>query len=103
MTAAAPVALIAERHVVMRLMRAGAVSADTARPLDGLRWVEARRLKRLLEAGVVHESPPGRYYLDPPALADRLTSQRRRAAILLAVVLALMALAFYLARPTTGS
>ena len=88
---APPVALIAERRVILRLMRAGAVSGETARPLDNLRWMQARRLKRLVDAGVVQEARPGRYYLNVPALADHMTARRQRAALLLVVVLALIA------------
>ena len=79
----------------MRLMRAGAVSAATAQPLDGLRWPQERRLKRLLGRGVVHESQSGRYYLDPPALADDLTARRRRALFVAAVIVGMMGLLSY--------
>jgi len=81
----------------MRLMRADAVSAPTAQPLDGLRWLQARRLQRLLNKGVIVEAQPGAYYLNVPALADHLTARRQRAALALAVILALFALSMYLA------
>jgi hypothetical protein len=93
---AVPAGAIAERRLIMRLLRAGAVSADTAAPLDGLRWIQARRLARLLAAGVVREAAPQRYYLEAPALADRLTARRRRALFLMLIVLALFGLGTYL-------
>lgn len=95
---AVPVGLIAERRVITRLMRANAVTAEAAQPLDGLPWAQARRLRRLVDADVVREAQPGRFYLHAPALADRLTSRRRRAAVLLAAVIALMGASLYLAR-----
>ena len=81
---------IAERRVIMRLMRANAMSVEHSQPLDDLNWMQARRLQRLLNAGVVRQSQPGRYYLDAPSLADRLTSRRQRLAVLLFIVLAAM-------------
>src|ERR1700680_1539459 len=100
---AAPIGLIAERRVVSRLMRAGAVSVETAQPLNGLRRIQQRRLKRLLDAGVVHQPQVDRYYLDAPALADRLAARRQRAVILLAVVLVMMAVLVYFAKPAIRS
>ena len=94
---AVPAGLIAERRVVMRLMRADAVSAAAAQPLDGLRWLQARRLRRLLNKGVVVEAQPGRYYLNVPALADHMTARRHRAAVALALVIVLFALSMYYA------
>lgn len=97
--AAVPAGAIAERRVIMRLLRSGAVSADTAAPLEGLRWIQQRRLRRLINAGVVHEPHSGHYYLDPPALADRLTARRQAASIMLLVVIAIMAALLYFGMP----
>jgi hypothetical protein len=96
---AVPVALIAERRVIARLMRANAVSPQHAHQLDGLRWIQARRLQRLLDAGVVLEPQPGRYYLDLPSLADRLESRRHRIAVFLAIVIGLMGVVLYWQTP----
>jgi hypothetical protein len=98
--AAVPAGLIAERRVVNKLMLANAVSPDTATSLDGLRWQQARRLQKLINAGVVNEVQPGRYYLDIPALAERVTARRQRAAIMLLVVVAIVALSAYFASKT---
>ena len=94
--AAVPAGVIAERRVVTRLMLANAVSADTATPLDGLRWVQARRLAKLVEAGVVRESQPGRYYLEIPALAERMTARRQRVAIATLLVFGALFVIFYM-------
>lgn len=94
---AVPAGLIAERRVVKKLMLANAVSPDTATSLDGLRWLQARRLNRLINAGVVTETQPGRYYLQIPALAERMTARRRRAAILMLLIFAMIALGTYFA------
>jgi hypothetical protein len=95
--AAVPAGVIAERRVVNKLMLANAVSPDTATSLDGLRWLQARRLQRLIDAGVVSEQQPGRYYLDIPALAERMTARRQRVAILMLLAVAIMAISMYLA------
>jgi hypothetical protein len=82
-----PPRAIAERRLIDRLMRARAFRAADAQPLSDLHWIEARRLPRLVRAGVIREDTPGRYYLDGPALADRLLSRRRRLAIAVTAVL----------------
>jgi hypothetical protein len=86
---------IAERRLIERLMRARAFTSADAQPLTGLGPIEQRRLPRLIRAGVIREDAPGRYYLDGPALADRQLWRRRRLAIMMAVLLALMALSFF--------
>ena len=91
-----PAGLIAERRVVNKLMLANAVSAEAATPLDGLRWVQARRLRKLVDAGVVIEPQPGRYYLQIPALAERMTARRQRVAMLMLVLLGALFVVFYL-------
>jgi hypothetical protein len=92
-----PAGVIAERRVVNKLMLANAVSPDTATSLDGLRWPQARRLQRLINAGVVNEVQPGRYYLDIPALAERITARRQRVAILMLLIVAMIAIGMYVA------
>lgn len=82
----------AERRLVERLMRGRAFTPDSSQPLADLRWIEGRRLQRLLRKGVIREHAPGRYYLDGPALADRLAFLRLvRAIALILVILAMMA------------
>ena len=90
-----PAGAIAERRLIDRLLRARAFTPDTAQPLADLRWIEGRRLQRLLAKRVILEPQPGRYYLDGPALADRQASQRwARAIALVFVILAMMGLLF---------
>jgi hypothetical protein len=87
---------VAERRLIERLMRVRAFTAADAQPLTGLGPIEQRRLPRLIQGGVIREDAPGRYYLDGPALADRLLWRRRRLAIMMAVLLAMMALSFFM-------
>ncbi|MEO7191428.1 MAG: hypothetical protein ABI051_10265 [Vicinamibacterales bacterium] len=89
-----PVGLIAERQIVARLLRASAVSVDTATRLDDLRWVQAHRLNRLIAGDVVRRTASDGYYINPPALADHITRRRRRVAVVV-LVLAVVA-AFWL-------
>jgi hypothetical protein len=90
-----PAGAIAERRLIDRLLRARAFTPDTSQPLTGLRWVEGRRLQRLIAKHVILEPQPGRYYLDGPALADRYASQRgARAVALIFVILVLMGMVF---------
>lgn len=81
----------------MRLMHADAVSAANAQPLDGLRWLQARRLARLVAKGVVREASPGRYYLSIPDLATHMTMRRHRVAVAMALVFVLFAVSAYFA------
>ena len=80
----------AERRLIERLMRARAFTAADAQPLSDLRFLEARRLPRLIRTGVVREDTPGRYYLDGPALADRMQFRRRLLAIAITSVMLIM-------------
>jgi hypothetical protein len=85
-----PIAVkIAEKRLVARLREAKATVAQRAIPLDDLRWIQQRRLKRLARAGAVHEAGEGRWYLDEPVYAEFVAWRRRMAAI--AVVAAILA------------
>ena len=90
----------AERRLIERLMRARAFTAADAQPLPDLRFLEARRLPRLIRAGVVREDTPGRYYLDGPALADRMLWRRRLLAIVIVVIMLMMMASFVLTTQT---
>ena len=83
----------AERRLVEGLRRAGAVNAGAARALDA-RGVEAGRLDRLLEAGVILEATPGVYYVDETAY-HRYRQNKRMT--VLAVVAALILVGLILA------
>lgn len=90
-----PAGAIAERRLIDRLLRARAFTPDTAQPLEDLRWVEGRRLQRLIAKHVILEPQPGRYYLDGPALADRFASLRLvKAVMLILVIFVLMGIVF---------
>ena len=86
-----PHGLIVERRLIDRLLRANAVMPSTAQPLELRRGSERRRLTRLLDAGVIREASSGRYHLDAPALAERVASRRRRAAIVFIVMALVLA------------
>jgi hypothetical protein len=90
-----PAGLVAERRLIERLMRAGAMAPDAAQPLTDLRHIERRRLPRLVARGVIREHGPDRYYLDGPALANYLRS-RRRSAIVALFILVVLAMLFAL-------
>ncbi len=94
-----PPGVIAERRLVDRLLRANAISPAAGITLDNLRWVEARRLTKLVALGVIREEDGGRYYLFAPALADRMRSRHRRLAAALLIVVLLMLLAAALVAP----
>ena len=91
--------VIAERRIVTRLLRANAMSAAQAAPLDGLSWIQRRRLRRLLNAAVITETQSGSYYLNAPALADRMINRRLRAAVVLALVIMLVGISLYFVAP----
>jgi len=80
----------AERRLVEGLRRAGAVNAGSARALAA-RGLEAGRLEKLLEAGVILEATPGAYYVDETAYHryrqnKRMTVVAMLAALLLAAI-----------------
>jgi hypothetical protein len=93
-----PVAAIAERRLIDRLLRARAFTATMAVPLTDLPFAEQRRLQRLREQGVIREDTPGAYYLDGPALADHWSHRRHRIAafaiVLVVIWLVMTALLF---------
>lgn len=94
-----PAGIIAERRLIHRLMRANAVSPAAGVVLDGLGWVEQRRLGKLVALGVIREEDGGRYYIFAPALAERMRTRRLRAAIALIIVVLLMLAAAALTAP----
>jgi hypothetical protein len=94
-----PYGLIAERRLIERLLKADAVGAGAAQPLENLRWTEDRRLRRLISVGVVREAAAGRYYLDAPALAARMANRRKRLLVVMLLVAIALMVAFALAGP----
>jgi len=80
--------VIAERRLIDRLLRSNAVWPGNGQPLDGLRWIESRRLQRLIAAGVIRDEGDGRYYLYAPAYAARMSGRRQRVLIAMLFVIA---------------
>lgn len=95
---AIPAGLIAERRLVNRLMRADAVSPANAQRLEGLPFLQSRRLRRLLANGVIREEQQGNYYINIPAWVDHQTSRRRRAAFIIMAILIVFALSTLMVR-----
>ncbi len=93
---AGPVAArIAEKRVIARLRAAKATIPQRAVPLDDLRWIQKRRLQRLVRRGAVHDAGEGRWYLDEPVYAELVAWRRRMAAItVVAAILAGLAVYF---------
>jgi hypothetical protein len=71
----------AERNIVDQLRRDGATRPERAVPLPDLRLIEQRRLRRLVNARVVNETPVG-YWLDE-AMYTSFSSDRRNLALLI--------------------
>jgi hypothetical protein len=79
--------------VVMRrparlLKRRGAVSLETAQPMADLKPGDEARLHRLVNQGVVRETPDGRYYYDA---AGQRALMRARMPLLVTLLVALFA------------
>ena len=85
------IAVIAgQRRKVLRAFEAaGATSPDAARSADELKIRYRRRLRELVQAGVLRPVGEDRYYLDLAARAEWDRRRQRTAVIALAVVLAL--------------
>ena len=80
--------VVAEQRIVARLEHAGAVTAESARPLAGLSPVEAASLEALLRARLVREGSAGSYYVDRTGLPP----QRRARQVFAGFVFVLVAL-----------
>lgn len=74
----------AERHIVEHLRHEGATRPDRATPLPSLPPIGQRRLRRLLNARVVHETPDG-YWLDEPMYAGFESDRRTLALVMLGI------------------
>ena len=89
------VAMRKERETAEAFERAGATSAERARPLDeigiaphGIGW------RRLTERAIVREAAAGKYYLDVPSWVASRRMRRKRGLIIIALLL--LFLAFFL-------
>jgi len=93
--------VLAEQRVVARLTEAGATTAAHAQQLVGLPLMEMAALETLLRTGVVCEAAPGSYYLVERDEGAWWMTRRRRAGLVFALVvliLALVALGIAIAR-----
>jgi len=89
--------LAAERRIIRNLRRAAAVGPDTAVPLSLWSPAARFRLARMRNAGAVVDAGSGRFYLDEEGFHRYRRARRRRAFRVLAVVLALFLLSWWLA------
>lgn len=83
--AVAAVILRKEREIVEAFREVGAVSPETALPLDQVGVDERIGFRRLREHEVVRDAGAGRYYLDEGVWTAVRATRRRVALVLLAV------------------
>ena len=84
--------IVIARRPANMLRRRGAITPETAQPLDDLKAGDRRRLDRLIATGVVREAAPGLYYHD--VAADRARVRAKMPLMIgLVVILAIIALA----------
>ena len=93
------IAIRKERQTAEAFERAGATSADRARPLDeigiaphGIGW------RRLTERAIVRQADAGKYYIDLPSWAAARRMRRKRGLIIFAILLLFIGL-FYTVGP----
>lgn len=82
--------IAAERRLIRRLRDAGATSPLRAYALGDLRWVQRRRLRRLLRVGAIREAHPGAYFLDESVYAEHRRVRWVRALVGVAVMLVIL-------------
>jgi hypothetical protein len=88
-TAAAAIVARARRDVVSHFMQHNAVNSGAAVSWVPERRIQRRMLARFVRRGVIIETAPGTYYLDPPAYDDWHRSVRKRAAVAVLAVAAI--------------
>lgn len=80
----------ARRRVVAHFADAHAITPGDAVPYRPERLIDGRQFEHLLERGVLHESRPGEYWLELPALkADEDARRRRLVPVVIAVFVVL--------------
>jgi hypothetical protein len=100
--AAAAVLIRREREVVAVFRSAGATAIDRASSLDGLGLHDSLAVRRLRRRAVLREGAPGAWWLDEPSWAA-LGSSRRRVAVLMLVMIAVLAAAGVFASRTPSA
>ena len=88
--------LAAERRIVRALRRASALNPETAIHLATPRPLSRWRLARLHRAGVVVAAGSDRFYLSPDGYTAYRQRRRRRALAVLAVVLPIFGLLWWI-------
>ncbi len=88
---AAAAAAAAQKRILKTLAEAGAISASSAVPLDGLKGFDAKCLDRLARRGLVHQGKPGTYWVDEGELAAFEARQRNAVIIILGILTAIVA------------
>jgi len=96
-TAAAAVVARARRDVVSHFMQRNAVNPGAAVSWVPDRHIERRMLARFVNRGVIVETAPDTYYLDPPAYDDWRHSVRKRTGMAVVAVALIGAAAALLA------
>jgi hypothetical protein len=79
-----------ERRLVRELRRSGALSPDTAAPLDVTMALRRWRLSRLMSQGVIRETSPGLHYLDEGGWKAYGRQRRKRVLIAVGTVIVLL-------------
>ena len=90
--------LRAERRLLRTLRRHDATDPTTAIDVSSRSPFVRLRLRRLLSAGALVETAPGRYYLDSSGFSAYRRRRQRRALVIIAAMLALAFLVFGVTR-----
>ncbi len=87
----------ARRRLIAHFKDNGATEAAAAIAYAPERGIERRLLEQLAKKGVLHQTSPGVYWMDPTALGLWTRSRRRRAGALVGAAVALGAAIGFLA------
>ena len=93
---AAAVIVMKQNRIIRRLRDLGAVSPETAVPLEQLRYGQSWIFRRLMARGVIVETKAG-YYLDEAAAERFIANRWARMLIITAVLLVIALLVFVIA------
>ena len=93
------VLLVVARRPINLLRKRGAVSPETAQPIDDLSASDRRRFEQWKAQGIIREAAPGRYYYDHAAERARARKRMPWLIGLIVVLLVVMLVLLYFARP----